>query len=306
MSFPSIVSVESIEPASPTESGVHRSALAPDGVVCTPVKDGACKGYGIAAQEGFRYDTVVGCFEATAQTNGSNRFLGHRAHKDDGSRGDYVWCTYKEAFDDVAKYGAGLSKLCSIKATEGISGDTGQPRVGVYSINRPEVTKVILTLFQRRLICCPLYDTLGPKSVQFILDQADVKVVFCERSKLKSLLVGKGKNLEHVVLFEDLTDEDREAAKAAAVSIHSLSDLKTEAGDTPEPPPKTVPDDWAYIMYTSGTTGDPKGVCLSHRNMLAAVSGLIRGNTERLVRSSDVYVSYLPMAHSMEVVLQVR
>ena len=52
---------------------------------------------------------------------------------------------------------------------------------GVYSINRPEVTKAILALFQQRLICCPLYDTLGPKSVEFILNQADVSVVFCER-----------------------------------------------------------------------------------------------------------------------------
>lgn len=48
-------------------------------------------------------------------------------------------------------------------------------------MNRPEVTKIILALFQQRIICCPLYDTLGPKSVEFILDQADVTVACCER-----------------------------------------------------------------------------------------------------------------------------
>ena len=132
-------------------------------------------------------------------------------------------------------------------------------------MNRPEVTKIILALFQQRLICCPLYDTLGPKSVEFILDQADVKVACCERSKLKNLLEGKGKSLKHVVLFEDLTDDDRAAAKTAGVAIYSLADLKECAATQPAQPPTTVPDDWAYIMYTSGTTGDPKGVCLTHQ-----------------------------------------
>lgn len=113
--------------------------------------------------------------------------------------------------------------------------------------------------------------------MQFILDQADVKVVCCERSKLKNLLEGKGKSLKFVVLFEDLTDEDRDAAKKAGVAIYSLSDLKESAAGAPVEQPKTVPDDWAYIMYTSGTTGDPKGVCLTHQNMLASASGLIRG-----------------------------
>jgi non-ribosomal peptide synthetase component F len=135
----------------------------------------------------------------------------------------------------------------------------------VYSINRPEVTKIILALFQQRLICCPLYDTLGPKAVEFILNQADVQVACCERSKLKNLLEGKGKSLKHVILFEDLNDDDRAAAKTAGVAIYSLADLKESAATQAEQPPTTVPDDWAYIMYTSGTTGDPKGVCLTHQ-----------------------------------------
>jgi long-chain acyl-CoA synthetase len=305
--FPNIVSVEAVKQANAQESGIYRSPLLCGSttfdLVKTPVKEEGYPGFGIDADDGS-YDTVVGCFEATAKKNGNNNFLGHREILADGTRGDYKWCNYADALEDVKAFGVGLSTLCSISATAGKSGDAGQPRVGIYSINRPEVTKVILALFRQRLICCPLYDTLGPKSVEFILNQADVSVVFCERTKLKNLLEGKGKNLKFVILFEDLTDADKDAAKTAKVKLFSLSDLKNSAAGKSAAPVSTLPADWAYIMYTSGTTGDPKGVCLSHQNMLASASGLIRGNLTYLAEASDVYISYLPMAHSMEICCQ--
>jgi hypothetical protein len=95
MSFPAIVSVEAVKPENEQESGVHRSPLAPDGPIKIPVKEAGYAGFGIPAIDGYRYDTVVACFEATAKCKGGSNFLGHREHKDDGSRGDYVWCTYK-------------------------------------------------------------------------------------------------------------------------------------------------------------------------------------------------------------------
>ena len=130
MSFPSIVSVEAVKPENEKESGVHRSPLAPDGPIKIPVKESGYAGYGIPAVDGCSYDTVVTCFEATAKNNGGSKFLGHREYKEDGTRGDYVWCTYKEAYDDVVAYGVGLTNLCSIKGVDGKSGDAGQPRVG--------------------------------------------------------------------------------------------------------------------------------------------------------------------------------
>jgi len=63
-----------------------------------------------------------------------------------------------------------------------------------------------------------------------------------------------------------------------------------------------TPKDWAYIMYTSGTTGEPKGVVLSHQNVLAPVAGLLLGTdpNKAFVDENDTYLSFLPLAHIYE------
>ena len=116
------------------------------------------------------------------ERSGGRDFLGHRSyvciltpltptprvlrHPDvpgpeqeaDGSRGDYQWIKYKDAHEEIVDIGCGLAQLVTGKAG---AGPGSQPRVGTYSINRPECTKVMLALWSQRFICSPLYDTLG-------------------------------------------------------------------------------------------------------------------------------------------------
>ena len=284
-------------------------------------------------------NTVWHVFGATVERHPQRDFLGHRSYEADGSRGAYQWQQYKSAYDEIVNVGLGLVSSCGLTAKPG-SGPESQPRVGTYSIHRPECTKVLLALFSQRLICSPLYDTLGPNAVRHIVEQAEISVVACERAKcaplchttpqtrlpqtpvhdscrvlmraratrrgrLKPLIEGKGSCLKYVVLFEEPTEADKALCKGAKLELLSLSEVAAAgkaAGGAPQPP---SPDDWSYIMYTSGTTGDPKGVCLSHRNILAPAAGLKFGlDDEPFMRSDDVYISYLPMAHIFEVCMQ--
>jgi len=225
----------------------------------------------------------------------------------DGTRGEYVWEKFGDVYAEVLKIGAGLKGVCDLNSAD--AGE-GQSRIGIYSINRPEWIKTLFAAYSQRIVAVPLYDTLGPDAANFIISHAELSCVACERTKLESLLkvASKGDYLKRVVLFEDLTDADKNAASAAGVEITCLKDLAQAGWDTKHQETMPDPRDWAYIMYTSGTTGDPKGVILSHRNVVSTCAGLLRGvssETVEFLRDDDVYISYLPLAHSFETMTQV-
>merc|ERR1711981_905361 len=110
-----------------------------------------------------------------------------------------------------------------------------------------------------------------------------------------------GFKVKHVVCFNSLSDE----AKALAdenIKVHDFTALFESVAEPIAPCPPS-PDDVIVINFTSGTTGNPKGVILNHRNwvadMHAAVSAIPGG-----INESDVWMSYLPAAHVFERALQ--
>ena len=105
----------------------------------------------------------------------------------------------------------------------------------------------------------------------------------------------------------NVTEEDRAGAEAAGLKLYTLAEViergesEAKAGNTSIKQPQ--PDDIYMFSYTSGTTGDPKGVMLSHKMILgaayAAQARLGTGAGGHL-SESDTYISYLPAAHSFE------
>jgi len=252
-------------------------------------------------------NTCSMCLKRAATKFGDRNFLGHRAYLADGERGDYLWQTFKEVSADVTNIGKGLKGLVKLDATNAAAG-VAQPRLGIYAINRPEWTKTLLSAFSQRIAVAPMYDTLGPKACTYIIEHAELTAVCCERSKLASLIQGKAPVLKFIILMEsDASEAERKSVKDAGLTLFTLEELIKYGTDNPtatELLPK--PEDWAYVMYTSGTTGDPKGVILTHQNILASSSALLLQNKDiKLLREDDVYISYLPLAHSFETCMQV-
>lgn len=145
------------------------------------------------------------------------------------------------------------------------------------------------------IISVPIYPTLPAEQVRFLLKHSESKAVFCStHEQLGKVLEIRDSlpDLGLVIVFEPV-DEERVTRLDALLGNGELSPGERERFDALAD--SVGPDDLASIIYTSGTTGVPKGVMLSHSNLVTNV----RDSTLR-VSESDVALSFLPLCHVAE------
>lgn len=160
------------------------------------------------------------------------------------------------------------------------------------------------------LFTVSLYDTLGPETTEYIINHASLTAVATSLSHVPSLLklAPRCPTLKIVICMDPLVtgnelpgmskaDILNEMAAETGVRIHYIGDVEALGKATPRPYHAPRQNDTITINYTSGTTGAPKGVVLSHAN---AVAGATASLTIIPQRDNDVMCSYLPLAHIYE------
>ncbi len=143
------------------------------------------------------------------------------------------------------------------------------------------------------LVVVPLYVDDRPDNVAYVLDHAGVKLLYLQEAAQWQALAGHADalaGLQRVVVERGLEEAP---ADGRVVALEHW--LAARAGDAP--PHAARPDDLATIVYTSGTTGRPKGVMLSHRNIL---SNIRSGLHSVAVYPGDRFLSFLPLSHTLE------
>ncbi|KAL4239460.1 Long-chain-fatty-acid--CoA ligase 5 [Mactra antiquata] len=214
-----------------------------------------------------------------------------------GPNRSYTWLTYQEVYDMAQAFGCGLMNEGLRPGTDSI--------VGIYSMNRVEWTVSEQACSMFSMVTCALYDTLGPETCQFIINQTGMTVVICDTAARVQLLLDKAgdmPSLKTIVVMDKITDQNQTTAKQYNVKLVPFETVKENGKKNPVAlvPPK--PEDLCLICYTSGTTGDPKGALLTHRSVIANLSSMIYyiQKCGLTITSEDVSLSYLPLAHVFE------
>lgn len=262
----------------PSVGPVYRNPLAKDGF--PPLDPGL--------------STTWDIFSASAKKYPGNRMLGWREFIN-GKWGPYVWKTYQDVYNEVLHIGAALRA----------SGIEPGSRVGIYGMNCPQWIVAMEACSAHSLICVPLYDTLGSSAVNYILDHAEIDIVFVQDKKVKELLKPEcthAERLKSIVSFSSLTELEKDGALAIGIKPYTWKDFLLVGSDYPSDiaPPK--PFNICTIMYTSGTSGEPKGVILTHENISTYIRGIdiFLEQFEDKMTVDDVYISFLPLAHILD------
>jgi len=209
-------------------------------------------------------------------------------------RSPYTWETFKESFQVCCEFGAGLRYL-------GLpSGD----KLAIFEETSYEWTVAEQGCYTQNITVLTVYANLGIEALTFALEQADVTYLLTNASLLKTIadIFNSLKTLKVIIYCDEIKDEkSAQKLRELGVKLVPFYDVITLGKNNPTAVVPPTPEDLACIMYTSGSTGVPKGVMITHASMISAVGGF--GTCFNVV-DGDCYLNYLPLAHVLAMVVE--
>ncbi len=175
--------------------------------------------------------------------------------------------------------------------------------VAILSENRLEWVYTDMGTLGLGAVVVPIYTTLVAEEIKFIVENSESKVLFVEnKMQLEKALsfIDEVESLEKIVVF------NKNDAKNPHPAVMSFDELIAAGKENIEKPAlfETIaaevrPDDLATIVYTSGTTGVPKGAMITHKNIMAVINSL-DSITPKFAYDTDQTVPLLPLSHVFE------
>ena len=206
--------------------------------------------------------------------------------KVDGQWRDTTWRELGAALEGVA---GGLVHL----------GHQAGDKVGLCARNMPEWTQVDLGILAARGVTVPLYPTSTPEQARFILRDAGIRILLVGEQPevdlgLAFLAAG---DLDHVIALDPKVDLKGEPRALSLQALIHLGEGPASVGEVQRRARELRRDDLLTLVYTSGTTGEPKGVMLDQANVMEAMH---LHDLRLKVEPGDVSLAMLPLCHIFE------
>lgn len=217
------------------------------------------------------------------------------------SLGGYKWTTYENALSRVDNLANGLLNL-------GLKSDQ---KIVLFAETRPEWLISALACFKIKVPVVTLYSTLGIDALTFGINQTETSYLITSGEQLPKLqkIIHKIPTVTHLIVIADkfsqknlLEFKNSITSTTKVFTIEEVEKFGVES-DKVEAYTRPTAKDLAIIMYTSGSTGNPKGVMINHGNLLVSLQALIKRlgtlKIDGYIRR-DCYIAYLPLAHVLE------
>jgi len=209
--------------------------------------------------------------------------------------GEYVQITYAELWDKIENFALGLLSL----------GFKHSDRIAIVSENRIEWFIVDVAIASIGAIAVPIFPSTTAKQEEYILNDCSATgIIVSNKFQLNKIQQVKQNipSLRHFIILDKYEEQENlDLAIKSYEEIESLGNSvrKKEQRDRiiKDQISKVKPEDILYIIYTSGTTGNPKGVVLTHSNI---VSNVIASSKSIKFGEEDIFLSYLPWCHAYE------
>lgn len=204
------------------------------------------------------------------------------------SVGKYIPLSTQEFGNRVRYFALGLHEL----------GFTAGDKLIILASNSPNWVMTDFACLSLGGVTVPIYTTLTPEQSKYIIEDSDARVVVVGDSELREKVEAVRRdlpNLRHLITFE------RDAPQGYTTLEQMLERGKKVDEGNPDFYERLAlevgPDDLATIIYTSGTTGPPKGVMLTHHNLVSNAKSTL---SVVEIFNEDVLLSFLPLSHSLE------
>lgn len=312
------------EPANENEGAPRRNSLVPDGSLkkprdfeCTTVYEMVtefCKRH--SNNNAMSWRNLI---DVHTKTKKINKMINGKSVEVEKNwfyyeLSDYQYMTFNELNDCMIQIGRGLVSM-------GLKPNSDD-KLHIFASTSHKWMKMYLGTQSQSIPIVTAYDTLGEKGLTHSIKQTESTAIFTDNALLEKLInpLKECSKIKYVLHFEKIDENDMrqngklyQDAKDARdkilairpdITFYSFDDILDLGKSHPEISiNKPKPEDLSCIMYTSGSTGDPKGVVLKQKNIVAGVGGADLTVSHEL-HPTDRLICFLPLAHIFELAFE--